>query len=67
MELDLSPFSCQLVRGAINVWTYSLHKEQMEKWQEEIKELRLLDVTNEEANVVLTNAKYLLQNPDTDS
>ncbi|XP_009617425.1 uncharacterized protein LOC107818632 [Nicotiana tabacum] len=39
-----------------------LHKEQMEKWQEEIKELRLLDTSNEEADALLGNAKYLLQN-----
>ncbi|KAJ8553504.1 hypothetical protein K7X08_024182 [Anisodus acutangulus] len=40
----------------------SIHKEQMEKWQEEIKELRLLDTSNEEADALLLNAKYLLQN-----
>lgn len=34
----------------------------MEKWQEEIKELRLLDTSNEEADGLLLNAKYLLQN-----
>ncbi|XP_070033964.1 uncharacterized protein LOC107760011 isoform X3 [Nicotiana tabacum] len=39
-----------------------IHKEQMEKWQEEIKELRLLDTANEEADALLLNAKYLLQN-----
>ncbi|XP_004235820.1 uncharacterized protein [Solanum lycopersicum] len=39
-----------------------IHKEQMEKWQEEIKELRLLDTSNEEADGLLLNAKYLLQN-----
>ncbi|CAN4088705.1 unnamed protein product [Withania somnifera] len=39
-----------------------IHKEQMEKWQEEIKELRLLDTSNEEADALLLNAKYLLQN-----
>ncbi|XP_060203059.1 uncharacterized protein LOC132631504 [Lycium barbarum] len=39
-----------------------LHKEQMEKWQEEIKELRLLDISNEEADALLRDAKYLLQN-----
>ncbi|XP_055827734.1 uncharacterized protein LOC129895964 [Solanum dulcamara] len=39
-----------------------IHKEQMEKWQEEIKELRLLDTLNEEADGLLLNAKYLLQN-----
>ncbi|KAJ8748470.1 hypothetical protein K2173_003366 [Erythroxylum novogranatense] len=44
-----------------------LHKEQMEKWQEEIKELRLLDASNEEASAVLSNARFLLQNPNVDS
>ncbi|GMH11476.1 hypothetical protein Nepgr_013317 [Nepenthes gracilis] len=39
-----------------------IHKEQIEKWQEEIKELRLLDATNEEMNTRLVNAKCLLQN-----
>ncbi|KAL3824104.1 hypothetical protein ACJIZ3_020133 [Penstemon smallii] len=39
-----------------------IHKEQMEKWQEEIKELRLLDAANEEIDAVLHNAKYLLRN-----
>ncbi|KAK4350109.1 hypothetical protein RND71_029422 [Anisodus tanguticus] len=40
----------------------SIHKEQMEKWQEEIMELRLLDTSNEEADALLLDAKYLLQN-----
>ncbi|KAF3624400.1 putative nudix hydrolase 17, mitochondrial-like isoform X1 [Capsicum annuum] len=39
-----------------------IHKEQMEKWQEEIKELRLLDTSNEEADRLLLNAKYIAQN-----
>lgn len=39
-----------------------IHKEQMERWQDEIKELRMLDVANEEADALLQNAKYLLQN-----
>ncbi|KAH6814994.1 knotted 1-binding protein [Perilla frutescens var. frutescens] len=39
-----------------------IHKEQIEKWQEEIKELRLLDTANEEIDALLHNAKYLLQN-----
>ncbi|OIV91049.1 hypothetical protein TanjilG_17009 [Lupinus angustifolius] len=38
-----------------------IHKEQVEKWQEEIKELRALDASNEEANAVLHNARYVLQ------
>ncbi|XP_004303779.1 PREDICTED: uncharacterized protein LOC101302090 [Fragaria vesca subsp. vesca] len=44
-----------------------IHKEQMEKWQEEIRELRAIDVSNEEAGAVLHNAAYLLQNPHVDS
>ncbi|KAJ9187971.1 hypothetical protein P3X46_003378 [Hevea brasiliensis] len=44
-----------------------IHKEQMEKWQEEIKELRMLDASNEEASATLHNARYLLQNPQIDS
>ncbi|XP_058770354.1 uncharacterized protein LOC131643998 [Vicia villosa] len=38
-----------------------IHKEQVEKWQEEIKELRSLDASNEEANALLQNARYVLQ------
>ncbi|VFQ87220.1 unnamed protein product [Cuscuta campestris] len=44
-----------------------IHQEQMEKWQEEIKELRLLDASNEEADAVLQNAKYLIHNIHVDS
>ncbi|XP_062025891.1 uncharacterized protein LOC133742226 [Rosa rugosa] len=44
-----------------------IHKEQMEKWQEEIRELRAIDASNEEASAVLHNATYLLQNPHVDS
>ncbi|XP_030539760.1 uncharacterized protein LOC115747665 [Rhodamnia argentea] len=44
-----------------------IHKEQMEKWQNEIKEIRLLDASNEEVNATLHNARYLLQNPHVDS
>ena len=36
----------------------------MEKWQEEIKQLRMIDTTNEEMNDRLNNAKCLLQNVD---
>ncbi|KAL6573738.1 hypothetical protein OROHE_002197 [Orobanche hederae] len=39
-----------------------IHKEQILKWQEEIKELRLLDAANEDADGLLQNAKYLFQN-----
>ncbi|KAG4907239.1 hypothetical protein AAZX31_20G079500 [Glycine max] len=38
-----------------------IHKEQVEKWQEEIRELCALDASNEEANALLLNARYLLQ------
>lgn len=44
-----------------------IHKEQIEKWQDEIKELRLLDTSNEEANALLRNARYLLGNAHIDS
>ncbi|GMP32874.1 hypothetical protein CsSME_00006434 [Camellia sinensis var. sinensis] len=44
-----------------------IHKEQIEKWQEEIKELRMLDASNEDANALLHSAQYLLQNVHTDS
>ncbi|KAL8035080.1 hypothetical protein ABFX02_12G074100 [Erythranthe guttata] len=35
-----------------------IHKEQMKKWQDEIKELRLLDAANEEIDALLHNAIY---------
>ncbi|KAI4301621.1 hypothetical protein L6164_034881 [Bauhinia variegata] len=38
-----------------------IHQEQIEKWQEEIKELRIVDASNAEANALLRNARYLLQ------
>ncbi|CAL1389074.1 unnamed protein product [Linum trigynum] len=44
-----------------------VHKEKIEKWQEEIRELRLLDGANEEINAVLLNATYLFHNPNLDS
>ncbi|KAL1200123.1 hypothetical protein V5N11_032145 [Cardamine amara subsp. amara] len=40
-----------------------IHKEHVEKWQEEIKELRLLDASNEETTSILHSAHFLLQNP----
>ncbi|XVF72878.1 hypothetical protein PTKIN_Ptkin12aG0155800 [Pterospermum kingtungense] len=46
---------------------FMIHKEQMEKWQEEIKELRMVDASNEEASAMLSNARFLLQNPLLDS
>ncbi|KAB2613177.1 hypothetical protein D8674_035493 [Pyrus ussuriensis x Pyrus communis] len=33
-----------------------VHKEQIEKWQEEIRELCMHDPSNEDANVLLHNA-----------
>ncbi|XP_020101506.1 uncharacterized protein LOC109719326 isoform X2 [Ananas comosus] len=46
----------------------SIHKEQMEKWQEEIKELRAQDASNEASRALLQNAQYhLLQNVDNGS
>ncbi|KAL1091277.1 hypothetical protein V6Z11_D07G146200 [Gossypium hirsutum] len=47
-------------------WLILIHREQMKKWQEEIKELRLVDASNEEASA-LFNARFLLQNPIFDS
>ncbi|XP_031394761.1 uncharacterized protein LOC116206128 [Punica granatum] len=41
----------------------TMHRERVEKWQEEIRELRMLDAMNEETNAVLQNAQFLLQNP----
>nr|CAD1816821.1 unnamed protein product [Ananas comosus var. bracteatus] len=46
----------------------SIHKEQMEKWQEEIKELRAQDASNEASRSLLQNAQFhLLQNVDNSS
>ncbi|KAL2518995.1 hypothetical protein Adt_15242 [Abeliophyllum distichum] len=39
-----------------------IHKEQMEKLQEDIQEVRLLDAANEEIDTLLQSAKYLFQN-----
>ncbi|BFG24049.1 hypothetical protein CerSpe_103230 [Prunus speciosa] len=44
-----------------------VHKEQIEKWQEEIRELRVLDASNEEANALLHNARGLLHHAHVDS
>lgn len=44
-----------------------VHKEQIEKWQEEIRELRMLDASNEEANAILHNARGLLHHAHVDS
>ncbi|XP_019051968.1 PREDICTED: uncharacterized protein LOC104590014 [Nelumbo nucifera] len=40
----------------------AIHREQIEKWQEEIKDLRLVDASNEEVITLLNNARFLLQN-----
>lgn len=39
---------------------FRIHQQQVEAWQEEIKELRLLDGANEEGVQRLQNAIYLL-------
>ncbi|KAG0450546.1 hypothetical protein HPP92_017834 [Vanilla planifolia] len=40
-----------------------IHREQMEKWQDDIKELRMLDSANEASKALLQNAQiHLLQN-----
>ncbi|CAL9133090.1 unnamed protein product [Musa acuminata var. zebrina] len=39
----------------------SIHKEQMAKWQEEIKEMQLRDTCNEAARALLENAQHLLR------
>ncbi|KAI3961652.1 hypothetical protein MKW92_015501 [Papaver armeniacum] len=39
-----------------------IHKEKIEKWQDEIKELRSLDAMNEEANTRLHMTRSLFQN-----
>ncbi|PSS06279.1 General transcription factor IIH subunit like [Actinidia chinensis var. chinensis] len=44
-----------------------IHKERIDKWQEEIKELHVLDASNEDVNALLHSARYLLQNFHTDS
>lgn len=41
-----------------------IHKEHVDKWQEEIKELRLLDASNEETTSLLHNARFLIHNPN---
>ena len=47
---------------------HRVHREQMDKWQEEINELRLQDASNEAARTLLQNAQdHLLQNVREDS
>lgn len=50
-----------LLYDLFNFQLCRIHKEQVEKWQEEIKDLRALDASNEEANALLHNARYVLQ------
>ncbi|CAA6662534.1 unnamed protein product [Spirodela intermedia] len=38
----------------------AIHREQIEKWDEEIRELRLLDTANEEASALLQKVRYHL-------
>ncbi|XP_076903623.1 uncharacterized protein LOC143558730 [Bidens hawaiensis] len=45
----------------------AIHKEQMEKWQDEIKKLRFLDASNEEIHAMLQNAQLVLHNVHNDS
>ncbi|CAN1145027.1 hypothetical protein LINPERHAP1_LOCUS36204 [Linum perenne] len=45
----------------------TIHKQQIDQWQEDIKELRFLDASNEEISAVLLNARYLLHNPNVES
>ncbi|CAJ2628809.1 hypothetical protein L195_g039524 [Trifolium pratense] len=50
----------RLIKLGLKKWNsifLLIHKEQVEKWQEEIKELRALDASNEEANALLQNAR----------
>ncbi|CAL5326864.1 unnamed protein product [Camellia sinensis] len=56
-----------LLKELSNEFEERIHKEQIEKWQEEIKELRMLDASNEDVNALLHSAQYLLQNVHTDS
>lgn len=53
--------------NVLKIYVCRIHKEQIDKWQEEIKELRLLDASNEEASAVLHNARFLLQSPPIDT
>ncbi|CAL9076473.1 unnamed protein product [Musa textilis] len=39
----------------------SIHKEQMAKWQEEIKEMQSRDACNEAVRALLENAQHLLR------
>ncbi|CAN0923868.1 CCHC-type zinc finger nucleic acid binding protein [Linum grandiflorum] len=45
----------------------AIHKQQIEQWQEDIKELQFIDAGNEEINAVLMNARYLIDNPNVES
>lgn len=56
-------FCCSLTS---NFYMGRIHKEQIEKWQEEIKELRLLDASNVQSHALLHDARCLLQNTHID-
>lgn len=43
-----------------NLPAHRIHRDQVEKWHEEIKELRLLDASNEAARALLQNAQFHL-------
>ncbi|RRT77214.1 hypothetical protein B296_00005886 [Ensete ventricosum] len=43
-----------------HVLRHRIHKEQMAKWQEEIKEMQSRDTCNEAARALLENAQHLL-------
>ncbi|CAI9086872.1 OLC1v1020794C1 [Oldenlandia corymbosa var. corymbosa] len=40
----------------------SIHKEHIQKWEEEIQTIRLVDASNAQESAVLQNAKAMLQN-----
>lgn len=67
--IEFNPLNLRFIIIILNskFSTCRIHKEQIEKWQDEIKELRLVDTLNEEANAVLHNARYLLENAHIDS
>lgn len=62
MSFLFSIFLC-----CLSLLLWRIHRERVEKWQEEIRELRILDALNEETNAVLQNARFLLQNPHMES
>ncbi|CAM8924169.1 unnamed protein product [Rhodiola kirilowii] len=44
-----------------------MHKKMTDKWQEEMRDLRLLDASSEEIKALLQNARYLLHSVRDDS